>query len=151
MVTYHELGKEKQIELAKIKYAKVYDFIIQLKEENSQELSLREIANVLNEAGFKTRQGKEFTAMQVKRILDRTGVPGYSERLENTEKRSSELEKLFERERAKLGKALWEIDALKTENGQLREELENAKVAIRALETERNKQHDLVSMDRLDF
>jgi hypothetical protein len=37
--------------------------------------SLREIADMLNEEGHTTREGKRFTPMHVKRILDR--LPEY--------------------------------------------------------------------------
>jgi len=38
---------------------------------NSEGLSLQKIADRLNEAGYKTSKGKEFTRMQVKRIKDK--------------------------------------------------------------------------------
>lgn len=45
-----------------------------IKQLRQQGKSYREIANELNEAGFKTANGKKFNAMQVKRLADRMGV-----------------------------------------------------------------------------
>ena len=42
-----------------------------IKMYNKDGLSLRTIASKLNESGYTTRRGAEFTAMQVKRLLDR--------------------------------------------------------------------------------
>jgi len=42
-----------------------------IKMYNKDGLSLRTIASKLNESGYLTRRGAEFTAMQVKRLLDR--------------------------------------------------------------------------------
>jgi hypothetical protein len=36
-----------------------------------QSMSLQEIADKLNENGYRTRQGKQFARMTVKRMLDR--------------------------------------------------------------------------------
>ena len=57
-----------QIARSNTKWKRAASLIKQLR---AQGKSLREIARELNEAGFKTAKDKQFTAMQVKRLIDR--------------------------------------------------------------------------------
>lgn len=143
-------GREKQRELAKQSYSDVSNFISQLK-ANDPNISLHEIAEKLNKNGFKTRQDKDFTPMQVKRILDRGGNGSLSPLLQEAvpyQQQLDELRNLLEKEQHKVGQAYLEIATLKQENHELKTRLEQAQIEIRGLIDERDKQRDIISQER---
>jgi hypothetical protein len=143
-------GRQKQRELAKRSYSDISDFISQLR-SNDPNISLHEIAEKLNKNGFKTRKDKTFTAMQVKRILDRGGNGSSSLSLlqdVTPHQQLNELRNLLEKEQDKVGRTYLGIAALKQENQELKTRLEQAQIEIRGLIDERDKQRDIINQER---
>ena len=143
-------GRAKQRELAKQSYSDVSNFISHLR-VNNPSISFHEIAAKLNANGFETRQGKDFTPMQVKRILDRESNGSSSLSLlqdVTPHQQLNELRNLLEKEQDKVGRTYLGIAALKQENQELKTRLEQAQIEIRGLIDERDKQRDIINQER---
>ncbi|MDJ0625954.1 MAG: recombinase family protein [Candidatus Caenarcaniphilales bacterium] len=71
LILGRQIQAKKRIEEAKIFYKNQTKRILKLREKG---FSYKEIAQQLNEFGIKTREGREFYAMTIKRIIDREKV-----------------------------------------------------------------------------